>query len=115
MENTKMRMSSPNKPSSVMLARNMLAPSADHAPPFVRVAASNVITRTRPKDGQIDYQHSKEDHGRANRLGVAGQRPGVREFHRAVGDSDARFGAGVALRRTAANDNDYDQSREKRG
>src|ERR1035437_8121938 len=47
MENTKMRMSSPNKPSSVMLARNMLALSFDHVPPFVRVAASKAITRTR--------------------------------------------------------------------
>jgi len=45
MENTKSKNEqAPNKPSSIMLARNMLASSADHVPGFVRLAASSVIT-----------------------------------------------------------------------
>src|ERR1700693_5620534 len=33
-------------------------------------------------------------------MGVAGERARVREFYRAVGDSDSRFGAGGAVKRT---------------
>jgi hypothetical protein len=47
MENTKIRMSRPSKPSSIMLARNIAAFSAENDPAFVRFAASRVITRMR--------------------------------------------------------------------
>src|SRR5579863_4850145 len=46
-ENTRMRISTPNKPSSYMLALNMLEPSRDQIPPCVRLAASKVITSMR--------------------------------------------------------------------
>jgi hypothetical protein len=41
MENTRMRTSKPSKPSSIMLARKMLALSADQEPSLVSVEASN--------------------------------------------------------------------------
>ena len=46
-ENTRMRTSTPSKLSSAMLARKMLALSADHVPSLVSVDASKVITRMR--------------------------------------------------------------------
>ena len=42
-----MRMSKPSNPSSIMLARNMPASSAEKDQAFVRFAASSVITRMR--------------------------------------------------------------------
>src|SRR5208337_5057442 len=55
-----------------------------------------------PADEQVDHEHSKENHGCTDGVGVAGECTGVGEFYRALGDSDARFGAGVALKRTGA-------------
>src|ERR1700730_11508982 len=58
MENTKIRMSRPSKPSSIMLARNMLAFSVENDPAFVRFAASRVITKDAPDRG--DQAHHQE-------------------------------------------------------
>jgi transcriptional regulator with GAF, ATPase, and Fis domain len=42
----------------------------------------------------------KKTYGYADGVAVAGECAGVGEFYRAFGDSDARFGAGVAVKRT---------------
>ena len=51
-------------------------------------------------DEPIHHQHSQENHGRAEGVGMAGECARVGEFYRALCDSDARFGAGIAVERT---------------
>ncbi len=52
-----------------------------------------------PADEQTDYEYSQENHGCTHSVGVAGECAGAGEFCRAVGDPDAGFGAGVAVKR----------------
>jgi len=62
------------------------------------VAGGTFCAEVLPADEQVDHEHPKENHGCADGVGVAGECARVGEFYRAVGDSDARFGAGGAAK-----------------
>ena len=66
----------------------------------IQVAGGAFCAEVRPADEQVDHEHPKENHAGADGVGVAGECARVGEFYRAVGDSDARFGAGCAVKRT---------------